>query len=195
MNPSRLGTYDTWPLLSREEFDAIEFDAVRSGDHASAAELMNQLAATERRPLACRSRGVLRAASSNLMADDPVAAVGGFRRAWRRRAVFVRPGSAGPGAVPAGPGRRAQDLIHPAQGRAAHRPARLRSRRELLVAARPARRPGLGTTGVECAEPAQAQQAGHRYRPRRDQRFRQQRSRQQCARQQCARRQSNCACC
>jgi hypothetical protein len=69
-------------VLSREEFDAIEFDAVRSGDHASAAELMNQLAvtATETAGMA-RAEAFLRAGEQYLMADDPVAAAGGFRRA------------------------------------------------------------------------------------------------------------------
>jgi Tetratricopeptide repeat len=80
-------------VLSREEFDAIEFDAVRSGDHASAAELMNQLAvtATETAEMA-RAEAFLRAGEQYLMADDPTAAVSGFRRAMADGGpVFVDP--------------------------------------------------------------------------------------------------------
>jgi hypothetical protein len=80
-------------VLSREEFDAIEFDAVRSGDHASAAELMNQLAvtATETAGMA-RAEAFLRAGEQYLMADDPVAAAGDFRRAMADGGpVFVDP--------------------------------------------------------------------------------------------------------
>jgi tetratricopeptide (TPR) repeat protein len=69
-------------VLSREEFDAIEFDAVRSGDHAAAAELMNQLAATAAETVGMpRAEAFLRAGEQYLLADDPAAAVGGFRRA------------------------------------------------------------------------------------------------------------------
>jgi hypothetical protein len=80
-------------VLSREEFDAIEFDAVRSGDHASAAELMNRLAgtATETAGMA-RAEAFLRAGEQYLMADDPAAAAGGFRRAMADGGpVFVDP--------------------------------------------------------------------------------------------------------
>jgi Tetratricopeptide repeat len=80
-------------VLSREEFDAIEFDAVRSGDHASAADLMNQLAvtATETAGMA-RAEAFLRAGEQYLMADDPAAAVSGFRRAMADGGpVFVDP--------------------------------------------------------------------------------------------------------
>jgi hypothetical protein len=69
-------------VLSREEFDAIEFDAVRSGDHAAAAELMSRLAATATETVGMpRSEAFLRAGEQYLLADDPAAAVGGFRRA------------------------------------------------------------------------------------------------------------------
>jgi hypothetical protein len=80
-------------VLSREEFDAIEFDAVRTGDHASAADLMNQLAvtATETAEMA-RAEAFLRAGEQYLMADDPAAAVSGFRRAMADGGpVFVDP--------------------------------------------------------------------------------------------------------
>jgi hypothetical protein len=80
-------------VLSREEFDAIEFDAVRSGDHAAAAELMNRLAvtATETAGMA-RAEAFLRAGEQYLLADDPAAAVGGFRRAMADGGpVFVDP--------------------------------------------------------------------------------------------------------
>jgi hypothetical protein len=80
-------------VLSREEFDAIEFDAVRSGDHASAAELMNQLAATATETAGmARAEAFLRAGEQYLMADDPAAAAGGFRRAMADGGpVFVDP--------------------------------------------------------------------------------------------------------
>lgn len=80
-------------MLSREEFDAIEFDAVRSGDHASAAELMNRLAATATETAGmARAEAFLRAGEQYLMADDPAAAVGGFRRAMADGGpVFVDP--------------------------------------------------------------------------------------------------------
>jgi hypothetical protein len=80
-------------VLSREQFDAIEFDAVRSGDHASAAELMNRLAATAKETAGMpRSEAFLRAGEQYLLADDPAAAVGGFRRAMLDGGpVFVDP--------------------------------------------------------------------------------------------------------
>jgi hypothetical protein len=80
-------------VLSREEFDAIEFDAVRSGDHASAAERMNQLAATATETVGmARAEAFLRAGEQYLMADDPAAAAGGFRRAMVDGGpVFVDP--------------------------------------------------------------------------------------------------------
>jgi tetratricopeptide (TPR) repeat protein len=69
-------------VLSREQFDAIEFDAVRSGDHASAAELMSRLAATAQESAGMpRAEAFLRAGEQYLLADDPAAAVSGFRRA------------------------------------------------------------------------------------------------------------------
>jgi tetratricopeptide (TPR) repeat protein len=79
--------------LSREEFDAIEFDAVRSGDHAYAAELMNQLAATAKETAGMpRAEAFLRAGEQYLLADDPAAAIGGFRRAMVDGGpVFVDP--------------------------------------------------------------------------------------------------------
>jgi hypothetical protein len=80
-------------VLSREEFDAIEFDAVRSGDHALAAERMNQLAATAAETAGmARAEAFLRAGEQYLMADDPAAAAGGFRRAMVDGGpVFVDP--------------------------------------------------------------------------------------------------------
>jgi hypothetical protein len=80
-------------VLSREEFDAIEFDAVRSGDHALAAERMNQLAATATETAGMpRAEAFLRAGEQYLMADDPAAAAGGFRRAMADGGpVFVDP--------------------------------------------------------------------------------------------------------
>jgi len=153
-------------LLSREEFDAIEFDAVRSGDHASAAELMNQLAATATETAGMpRAEAFLRAGEQYLMADDPVAAVGGFRRAMADGGpVFVDP------RVPLaralfqlGRDVEAQDLItrlkeeQPTDPRVYDLVAELLVDRADLRAAL-----AWATTGVElCLSRAQAQQAGH----------------------------------
>lgn len=81
------------PVLSREEFDAIEFDAAASGDHQSAARLMSKLAVigtqTHSMP---RSEAFLRAGEQWLMADDPAAAASGFRLAMADGGpVFVDP--------------------------------------------------------------------------------------------------------
>ena len=69
-------------MLSREQFDAIEFDAAASGDHAAAARQMTDLAATgtqtESMP---RAEAFLRAGEQWLLADEPAKAVSGFRRA------------------------------------------------------------------------------------------------------------------
>jgi len=80
-------------VLSREEFDAIEFDAVRSGNHARAAELMSRLAATATETAGmARAEAFLRAGEQYLMADDPASAAGGFRRAMADGGpVFVDP--------------------------------------------------------------------------------------------------------
>jgi predicted Zn-dependent protease len=80
-------------VLSREQFDAIEFDAVRSGDHASAAALMSQLAATGKETAGMpRAEAFLRAGEQYLLADDPAAAVTGFRQAMTDGGpVFVDP--------------------------------------------------------------------------------------------------------
>jgi predicted Zn-dependent protease len=80
-------------VLSREQFDAIEFDAVRSGDHAGAAALMSQLAATATETAGMpRAEAFLRAGEQYLLADDPAAAVTGFRKAMTEGGpVFVDP--------------------------------------------------------------------------------------------------------
>jgi hypothetical protein len=69
-------------VLSREEFDAIEFDAAANGDHQAAARRMSKLAVTaiqtESMP---RSEAFLRAGEQWLLADDPAAAASGFRLA------------------------------------------------------------------------------------------------------------------
>lgn len=66
---------------------------MRSGDHASAAELMNRLAATAKETAGMpRSEAFLRAGEQYLLADDPAAAAGGFRRAMMDGGpVFVDP--------------------------------------------------------------------------------------------------------
>jgi hypothetical protein len=81
------------PVLSREEFDAIEFDAAASGDHQTAARRMSKLAVigtqSETMP---RSEAFLRAGEQWLMADDPAAAASGFRLAMADGGpVFVDP--------------------------------------------------------------------------------------------------------
>jgi hypothetical protein len=81
------------PALSREEFDAIEFDAAASGDHEAAARRMNRLAwagtETDSMP---RAEAFLRAGEQWLLADDPAAAATGFRLALADGGpVFVDP--------------------------------------------------------------------------------------------------------
>jgi hypothetical protein len=80
-------------VLSREEFDAIEFDAACSGDHQTAARRMSRLAVTgiqtDSMP---RSEAYLRAGEQWLLADDPAAAASGFRLAMADGGpVFVDP--------------------------------------------------------------------------------------------------------
>lgn len=70
------------PVLTREEFDAIEFEATLTGDHEAAAERMSELAATgtqtESMP---RAEAFVRAGEQWLLADNPDAAANGFRMA------------------------------------------------------------------------------------------------------------------
>jgi hypothetical protein len=69
-------------MLTRDMFDAIEFDAAASGDHRTAAEHMISLAVTgtqtEEFP---RSEAFLRAGEQWLLADEPAAAAQEFRQA------------------------------------------------------------------------------------------------------------------
>lgn len=69
-------------MLTREEFDAIEFEATLTGDHEAAAERMSELAATgtqtESMP---RAEAFVRAGEQWLLADNPGAAANGFRMA------------------------------------------------------------------------------------------------------------------
>jgi predicted Zn-dependent protease len=70
------------PVLSREEFDSIEFDAAVSGDHAAAARQMTLLAATGSETAAMpRAEAFLRAGEQWLLADNPSKAIAGFQRA------------------------------------------------------------------------------------------------------------------
>jgi hypothetical protein len=77
-----MGTVGDVAVLSREEFDAIEFDAACTGDYKSAAERMSILAETgiqtESMP---RAEAFVRAGEQWLLADNPAAAVSGFRQA------------------------------------------------------------------------------------------------------------------
>ncbi len=69
-------------VLSREAFDAIEFDAAYTGDHRAAAEQMTMLADTGTQSAAMpRSEAYLRAGEQWLLADDAAAAANGFMRA------------------------------------------------------------------------------------------------------------------
>ncbi len=69
-------------VLSRETFDAIEFDAACSGEHRAAAQEMTHLADTgTQTPAMPRSEAYVRAGEQWLLADDPAAAVNGFHRA------------------------------------------------------------------------------------------------------------------
>jgi hypothetical protein len=69
-------------FLTRDLFDAIEFDAACSGDHRTAAQQMSDLAATGTQTDAFpRSEAFVRAGEQWLLADDPAAAATGFRSA------------------------------------------------------------------------------------------------------------------
>jgi hypothetical protein len=80
-------------VLSREEFDAIEFDAACSGDHQAAARRMSKLAVTGTQSDSMpRSEAFLRAGEQWMLADDPAAAASGFRLAMADGGpVFVDP--------------------------------------------------------------------------------------------------------
>jgi hypothetical protein len=87
------GTLPNVAVLSREEFDEIEFEAAGSGDHETAARRMIRLAETgtqtESMP---RSEAFVRAGEQWLLADDPAAAENGFRLAIADGGpVFVDP--------------------------------------------------------------------------------------------------------
>jgi hypothetical protein len=79
---SRLGNFPGVVELTRDMFDAIEFDAACSGDHQAAAEQMSELAASGQQTDAFpRSEAFVRAGEQWLLAGDPAAAVTGLRRA------------------------------------------------------------------------------------------------------------------
>jgi hypothetical protein len=79
---SGVGNFPGVVELTRDLFDAIEFDAACTGDHEAAAQQMSELAAsgaqTDDFP---RSEAFVRAGEQWLLADDPAAAATGFRRA------------------------------------------------------------------------------------------------------------------
>jgi Tetratricopeptide repeat len=77
-----VGTLTDVAVLSREAFDAIEFDAAATGDHLSAAQQMTLLADTGTQTAAMpRAEAYLRAGEQWLLADDPAAAANRFMRA------------------------------------------------------------------------------------------------------------------
>jgi hypothetical protein len=91
--PVRVGTFSIVPVLSREEFDAIEFGAAFSGEHEAAAQRMSRLAVTGTQTTSMpRAEAFLRAGEQWLLADDPAAAASGFRLALADGGpVFVDP--------------------------------------------------------------------------------------------------------
>ena len=77
-----MGTLSDVGVLSREAFDAIEFDAALTGDHRAAAQRMTLLADTgTQTPSMPRAEAYTRAGEQWLLADDPAAAATGFMRA------------------------------------------------------------------------------------------------------------------
>jgi len=77
-----VGTLSDVGVLSREEFDQIEFDAAFTGDHRAAAEQMTLLADTgTQTPAMPRAEAYARAGEQWLLADEPAAAANGFMRA------------------------------------------------------------------------------------------------------------------
>jgi hypothetical protein len=87
------GYFGEVAVLSREQFDSIEFDAAASGDHAAAARAMTELATTGTETVGMpRAEAFLRAGEQWLLADMPAEAVAGFRRAMTYGGpVFVDP--------------------------------------------------------------------------------------------------------
>lgn len=68
--------------MTREEFDAIEFEATLTGDHEAAAERMSELAVTGTQSASMpRAEAFVRAGEQWLLADNPAAAANGFRMA------------------------------------------------------------------------------------------------------------------
>jgi predicted Zn-dependent protease len=80
-------------LLSREQFDSIEFDAAASGDHATAAREMRELAGRGTQTAGMpRAEALVRAGEQWLLADEPDEAVTDFRQAIADGGqVFVDP--------------------------------------------------------------------------------------------------------
>ena len=77
-----VGTLSDVGVLSREAFDAIEFDAALTGDHRAAAQEMTLLADTgTQTPAMPRAEAYTRAGEQWLLADDPAAAANRFMRA------------------------------------------------------------------------------------------------------------------
>jgi hypothetical protein len=77
-----VGTLTDVAVLSREAFDAIEFDAAITGDHRAAAQQMTLLADTGTQSSAMpRAEAYTRAGEQWLLADDPAAAANRFMRA------------------------------------------------------------------------------------------------------------------
>lgn len=69
-------------MLTREEFDAIEFEATLTGDHEAAAERMSELAATGTQTVSMpRAEAFVRAGEQWLFADNPSAAAHSFQMA------------------------------------------------------------------------------------------------------------------
>ena len=70
--------------LSRDEFDALEFGAARTGDHRDAALQMSQLVSAGSQPAGMTlAEAHLRAGEQWLLADDATAAANCFRQALK----------------------------------------------------------------------------------------------------------------
>jgi hypothetical protein len=80
--PPGYGYVGDVPVLTREEFDAIEFEAALTGDHQAAAERMSELAATgTQSDSMARAEAFIRAGEQWLLAGNADEAAYGFRMA------------------------------------------------------------------------------------------------------------------
>ena len=135
-------------VLSREQFDSIEFDAAASGDHAAAARQMFELAIDRHGDRGMpRAEAFLRRAGEQwLLADEPAEAVTGFRRAMADGGpVFTDPRVPLARRSSSSTSRPRRRPYQPGQGRGPGRSRHLRSRcRAAGGAVGPGGRPRMG---------------------------------------------------